>query len=86
VLEQKSENSEESDHIFVNDTSDFDPSDNGENYHRHEGSVQNTETDPDPYQKIKLHASLALRNLFKHNSKAIYNYWYIMFPTFMMRP
>jgi len=40
----------------------------------------------DPYQKIKLNANLCMRNLFKNNSKVLFNYWFIMFPQFMMRP
>jgi hypothetical protein len=48
--------------------------------------VQATRNEPDPYLKIRLHASLALRHIVRSNSKAIYNYWHILFPTFMMRP
>ena len=44
------------------------------------------EKELDPYQKIKIHANLALRNLLKNNSSIILNYWYILFPSFMMRP
>ena len=39
----------------------------------------------DPYQKIKLNANLCMRNLFKNNSKVLFNYWFIMFPQFMLR-
>ena len=54
----------------------------------HEGSViyGQEQGEVDPYQKIKQHANLALRNLLKNNSKFIFNYWYILFPSFMMRP
>lgn len=75
-----------SDGNFLNDTSDILSDNSPDTYVVHEGSVQATLSDPDPYQKIKLHASLALRNLVKNNSKIIANYWYILFPTFMMRP
>ena len=51
----------------------------------HEGSVK-AEGDLDPYQKIKVHANLALRHLLKNNSKILFNYWNIMFPSFMVRP
>jgi hypothetical protein len=27
-----------------------------------------------------------MRNIFKNNSKIIFNYWYFMFPSFMIRP
>lgn len=27
-----------------------------------------------------------MRNLFKNNSKVLFNYWFIMFPQFMLRP
>ena len=27
-----------------------------------------------------------MRNLLKNHSKVIFNYWYIMFPSFMIRP
>ena len=40
----------------------------------------------DQYQKIKIQANLGLKNLFTNNSKTLFNYWYIMFPSFMMRP
>lgn len=40
----------------------------------------------DQYQKIKIQANLGLKNLFSNNSKTLFNYWYIMFPSFMMRP
>lgn len=40
----------------------------------------------DPFQKIKIHANLCMRNIFKNNSKIIFNYWYVMFPSFMIRP
>ena len=40
----------------------------------------------DPFQKIKIHANLCMRNIFKNNSKVLFNYWYFMFPTFMLRP
>jgi len=36
--------------------------------------------------KIKLQANLAIRNLLKNNSKVLFNYWYILFPSFMLRP
>ena len=40
----------------------------------------------DQYHKIKMQATLGLKNLFSNNSKTLFNYWYIMFPSFMMRP
>lgn len=72
---------EESDNGFINDTSDQFSSDS----QVHEGMVAQ-DGDIDPYQKIKIHANLAMRNLLKNNSKILFNYWYIMFPSFMMRP
>lgn len=33
-----------------------------------------------------MQATLGLKNLFSNNSKTLFNYWYIMFPSFMMRP
>jgi hypothetical protein len=27
-----------------------------------------------------------MKNIFKNNSKILFNYWYMMFPSFMMRP
>ena len=51
----------------------------------HSGSITQADSEQDPYNKIKLHASLSLRNLFKNNSKVLYNYWYLLFPSFMMR-
>lgn len=74
-----------SDTNFLNDTTDMLSSDQQVDI-VHEGSVKPTERDPDPYFKIKLNASLALRNIVKNNNKAIFNYWYVLFPTFMMRP
>ena len=60
---------------IINDTSDSD------------GHVGNIEEDSeDPYQKIKLQANLAMRNLVKNNNHAIYNYWIFIFPSFMIRP
>lgn len=37
------------------------------------------------YNKIRQHAILCLQNLFKISSKALFNYWYILFPSFMMK-
>lgn len=74
-----------SDANFLNETTDMLSSDQQIDI-IHEGSVKPTERDPDPYFKIKLNASLALRNIVKNNNKAIFNYWYVLFPTFMMRP
>ena len=51
----------------------------------HEGTVKSASGDSDPYQKIKKHSNLALRNLLKNNSKILFNYWYILFPSFMMK-
>ena len=60
---------------IINDTSDSD------------GHIGNIEEDSeDPYQKIKLQANLAMRNLVKNNNHAIYNYWIFIFPSFMIRP
>lgn len=75
-----------SDTQFMNDTSDIMSSDQNTIEATHEGSVQSTDRDPDPYFKIKLNASLALRNIVRNNNSAIFNYWYVLFPTFMMRP
>jgi hypothetical protein len=77
-----------SDNNFMNDTSDMISSDfqKNENLPNHEGSVKLNESEPDPYFKIKLHSILALKNLITSCSKVVYNYWYILFPTFMMRP
>mmetsp|Transcript_1875 Transcript_1875/g.2579 ORF Transcript_1875/g.2579 Transcript_1875/m.2579 type:complete len:159 (-) Transcript_1875:2560-3036(-) len=66
---------EESTH-FV-DTSDLIQSDQESLLH---------EGEQDAYQKIKIHANLALRNLVKNNSLSLFNYWYILFPSFLLRP
>jgi len=89
VIEDKHLTDEEgkmSDGAVMNDMSDVISSDFGpENYKVHEGTVLQHDGDPDPYQKIKKHANLALRNLLKNNSKILFNYWYILFPSFMMK-
>lgn len=54
-------------------------------FSNHEGSVSTSDSDSDPYFKIKLHACLALQNIAQHNGRLLFNYWYILFPTFMMR-
>ena len=61
---------------MIEDTSEFISSDQG---------FSSVLGDSDPYQKIKLHSNLVLRNLLKNNSKVLLNYWYIIFPSFMMR-
>jgi len=71
---------EQSDTGFINDTSDQLSSDTA-----YDGMVH-LDGELDPYQKIKIHANLAMRNLLKNHSKVIFNYWYIMFPSFMIRP
>jgi hypothetical protein len=83
ILDQGISEDEQSDTGFINDTSDQFSSD--KDIQNHEGMVQ-LDGDLDPYQKIKIHANLAMRNLLKNNSKVLFNYWYIMFPSFMMRP
>jgi len=81
------EESKMSDGPIVNDTSDVITSDTLDTpYATHKGSIVVNEKELDPYQKIKIHANLALRNLLKNNSNIILNYWYILFPSFMMRP
>jgi len=37
----------------------------------HKGSVQMKEGDLDPYQKIKMHANLSLRYIFRHSNKIV---------------
>lgn len=61
---------------MIEDTSEFISSDQG---------FSSVVGDTDPYQKIKLHSNLVLRNLLKNNAKVLMNYWYIIFPSFMMR-
>lgn len=79
---------------IIMDTSDamLSPSDApGTSFGKAEGSKQGSihlvdENGGDQYQKIKIQANLGLKNLFSNNSKTLFNYWYIMFPSFMMRP
>lgn len=77
-----------SDGNILNDTMDIISSDIGQtdNFNHHKGSIQAQTGERDPYTKIKQHALLALKNLFRNNSKVIYHYWNILFPSFMMRP
>ena len=51
-----------------------------------EGNLALIDGEKDPYLKIKINANLSLRNLFKNYGKVLFNYWYIMFPSFMIRP
>ena len=70
------------DSSYLIDTSDFiqsDLNDLNDDSLLHEGNL-------DAYQKIKIHANLALRNLLKNNSKILFNYWQLMFPSFMIKP
>ena len=83
------ESGQMSDGNILNDNMDIVSSDIGQtdNFTHHKGSIKTEENDQhDPYAKIKQHALLALKNLFKNNSKVIYHYWNILFPSFMMRP
>jgi hypothetical protein len=72
---------------FIIDTSDMTSSDGG--------GLGKAKTSPssndsisgpgDPYQKIKNHSLLCLQYLFRNNSKALFNYWYLLFPSFFTR-
>ena len=71
---------------FIIDTSDFSSqSDNGSMYSKN-SPTDNTGTDCDHYQKIKNYAVLCLQYLFKSNNKTLFNYWYLLFPSFFMKP
>lgn len=87
IEDHKGNTTDEEGNQTLSDLSDVITSDFGaDDYKIHSGSINSTDYEQDPYNKIKLHASLSLRNLFKNNSKMLYNYWYLLFPSFMMRP
>lgn len=69
-----------SDGAFINDTSD-----QMSECDKQEASAL-LDGGKDPYLKIKINANLALRNLFKNYGKILQNFWYIVFPSFMIRP
>ena len=86
VIDERGSTTDEESGQTLSDLSDVISSDFGaDDYKIHSGSVTAGDGEQDPYNKIKLHASLSLRNLFKNNSKVLYNYWYLLFPSFMMR-
>jgi len=70
--------------IFI-DTSDITSSDatmeGGESPHSSDSGGQVATV----YSKIKNHALICLQHLFKVSSKALFNYWHILFPSFIMK-
>lgn len=79
-MNDEDETSKVDDESFQIDTSDVTSSDGGYNkLSPNESSLL------DPYYKIKSHAVLCLDYLFKNKSKALFNFWYILFPSFFMR-
>ena len=73
VIEADDDLANVSDDQLVADTSGADDTEDGQ-------IVMGVSDLLDPYQKIKLNANLCMRNLFKNNSKVLFNYWFIMFP------
>lgn len=49
------------------------------------GGFAKMDENQDHYQKIKNHAVLCLQYLFKSNSKVLFNYWQLLFPSFFTK-
>ncbi len=71
---------------FIIDTSDVTSSDGGGGGKYNKNSPNDSITSGDPYQKVKTYAALCLQYLFKFNNKALFNYWYLVFPSYFMKP
>ncbi|CDW76050.1 heat repeat-containing protein 6-like [Stylonychia lemnae] len=77
---------------FIIDTSEMSSSDGGlgdgistKSKGKQSPSSNDSITSSDPYQKIKNHASLSLQILLKFKNKQLFNYWYLLFPSFFLR-
>ena len=75
---------------FIIDTSDISSSDKDafgpSGGYSSPSSNDSLTSSSDPYHKIKNHAILCLQYLFKFNNKALFNYWYLLFPSYLMKP
>jgi hypothetical protein len=83
--EEKEEMQSESGASFLIDTSDMSSQSDGSIYSKNSPN-EGGEQGGDHYQKIKNHAVLCLQYLFKSNSKTLFNYWYILYPSHFIKP
>jgi hypothetical protein len=87
VLELTQENLEElksdSGSALIIDTSDISSQSDSGKYSKNSPSESG---EGDQYQKVKNYAVLCLQYLFRVNNKTLFNYWYLMFPSYFMKP
>jgi len=71
---------------FLIDTSDMSSQSDGGIYGSKHSPSDGGSEGGDHYQKIKNHAVLCLQYLFKSNSKTLFNYWYLLYPSHFTKP